>query len=68
MRTVRIFPLPPGIPEPRPLKALRQHIGIPEVLVEVPDRIVIKPKGLDTETAIPPKLTIRSELVTEKRE
>jgi hypothetical protein len=62
MRTVRIFPLPPGIAEPGPLKMVRKLLGFPEVLVEVPERIIIKPKGLDTETGIPPKLTIRSEL------
>lgn len=44
VKRIRVFP--PGLPEPKPLKMLRQRLGVPEVYLEVPNEITLKPKDI----------------------
>ena len=60
-KRIRLLPLPHGIPEPPPLRQIRQKIGLTEVYIEVPSEIVIKPAGVDFEAGVPPQITFRFE-------
>jgi len=62
MKRIRVLPLPPGIPEPAPLRKLRQSLGLPEVYVEVPDEVSIKLAGVNLEVGMPPKLVLSFEV------
>jgi hypothetical protein len=59
---VRVLPLPHGIPEPPPLRALRQFAGLPEVYIEVTDEVVIRPTGGNFEMGLPPKVVLDFDL------
>ena len=58
-KRIRILPLPPGLPEPSPLKAIRGIVGLPEVYIEVPEEINLELKSVNVVGGVPPQIVFK---------